>query len=173
MSDGTTLGVEDMRRYQLDGVAEAGGIVGRLPAGSERGYPPENRHGYGFAWVRTDDGGGWNLVLVGRSSRTRQLLRAGRARMLIAELGVDAATAANLARAGEVRFGRELEVLRYVLETRERFAAAWEKYPARHGFAQSWHREHGLPPTRLSSTRLTACAAVIKRLRRIEAGLPV
>ena len=164
----TDFGVSKMTQEELNRIALAGGEVGSIGYGyTVRGKLPEQRHGYGFAWIATGGMGNCGtLVLTPRSPWAAEYIRQGKIAMIMRDHGLDYAEADALYSATRgVQYGMEHGVLEYVIKTRD-CVPAWDAFPGLGKGVWRWHAEWQMDATDLSAPRLAACAEVIKRYSR-------
>ena len=162
----TDRGVSEMTAAELHCIALAGGEVGSIAYGyTVRGKLPDERHGYGFAWVATGGMGNCGtLVLTPRSPEASEYLRQGKVAAIMRDHGLDYADADALYSATKgVKYGIESGVLAYALQTRD-CTPAWDAFPGLGKGVWRWHAEWQMDATDLSAPRLAACAEVVGRL---------
>jgi hypothetical protein len=158
-----TAGVEHMTAAMLDDIAlNKGGVVASIGQGyALRGAVPP-RHGYGFQWVATHgEGNRGKLVMKGFNAHSAEMLHQGKVIQVRSQTDLSFTEAdALIAAANGIRYGNELEVLKYATLTRYA-GEAWEVYPGVGHGVWDWHSRWDLPETVLSAPRLSAVRQIL------------
>ena len=165
----TDLGVEDMSEEKLRSIAlNRAGEVGSIGYGYARCGDVVNRHGWRFIWIGCKGMGNYGtLVMKPLTPENRELLREGKIRKIMSELGISHAVASVLHDCGKLyRHGYQLKVLKAALDTYEN--PCWDHYPGMGNGVSSWRDRWSLDELKeLTVPRVDSVHKICLQIRKI------